>query len=459
MQSTQASNARALAPSRGRRRATRPFTIAQPGTWRGVLWTVVIALDFFWVSDPRVLTPFDDSLRNACVVTVLAVLATLPQARWPRPAWSVLCVVIVGFTSVLWSAYPDVSYAFTMKAVLVAALATTVVTYADARTVAHGMTLGGVVVLAVSWFALARDMPGAAVPLGTQGHLAGVGGNRNILAYTLVIALAFAVSQLPSRPWGRALALTGTAILLVGLYLAESGTGMVAALVVVASAVALALVDRRGPSAQARSARRRWRTRGIVLGALVAGMVAVDLIGRLLGRDLGSLSGRVPLWESIWSSTTGAQRWFGAGWGAVWPHGWEPAPPNPDFLEIIGRTGFWLGHGHNAALDLLPEIGLVGVVVVALTYVQAVAGGLAQRDPALATPARLQASRTVLLGVGALVLFGLTEPMSTIPLGWFTIVVLATGLSATEPGTPGRRRLVRHPVARRTPAGTPPDQP
>ena len=426
--------------SAGGRRAIRPVRPPRYDSWRGVLWTIVIALDFFWMSNPVVYRRFDVSLRDACIVTGVAVVLTLPQVRAPRPAWSVLAVVGLGFSSVLWSTYPDVSFAFTLYAVMVAVLATVVVACADARTVAHGLTLGGVVVLAISVYAAVTDMPKARMPDGAAGYLAGVSGNRNILAYTLLLSLALAVSFIPSRWWGRVLWSLGTGAVLVGIYLARSGTGMVAAVLVLGCAGTLMLFDRNRPAGGVNGARRRWSVLALAVGLPLAGVLIVGLIARLLGRDIATLSGRVQLWKSIWHSTTGRDRWIGDGWGAVWPHSWEPAPQtNSDFVEITTNTGIWLSHGHSAIFDLIPELGVVGVAVFALTYVEAISRSLRWRNPSRpASPAELQAARAGILGILALVLCGLTEPMSTVPLGWFVTVVLASGL---RPASPNRRRV------------------
>src|SRR5690606_28021032 len=118
---------------------------------------------------------------------------------------------------------------------------------------------------------------------------------------------------------------------------------------------------------------------------------------------------------------------------------------------IIELSGFPLAHGHSSVFDLVPEIGVLGAAIYALTYLEAVLRALRLRGPRWSPPPpRLEASRATLLGVAALTPFGFTEPMSTIPLGWFVIALLATGLIPAASGagvTPrparGRRRADR----------------
>lgn len=406
----------------------------------GALWTAVIAIDLFLISNPLVLWSFEASLRDACAVTLLAVMLTPGRRAW-RPPWSVVAMLAFGFLSTAWATVlPRQTFDFTMLYLTVAVLALAVASQVDARTIAQGFLLGGVVVVVVSYYTLKQDFPGAAVPAGSDGYMAGVGTNRNILAYTLVISLAFALGYLPRRWRSRLLWALGTGTVLLGIGLAESGTGYLATGVLIAVSVALASLDRWHPPSRDRSRRRRWAVRAAAVLVLAGSIAAIDAIGRLLDRDFTSLSGRVPLWEAIWAETTGVDRWFGAGWGAVWPHPWHPAFANHEYDKIYFHAGVALTHGHNSLLDLLPEIGIVGAALFVLVYLEALGKAFSARHPAIAEPRALESSRVALLGITALTLFGLTEPMSTIPLGWFTIVVLATGLTPASATIVGRRR-------------------
>ena len=114
----------------------------------------------------------------------------------------------------------------------------------------------------------------------------------------------------------------------------------------------------------------------------------------------------------------------------------SPQRANPIHAEIVERAGTFLTHGHNSFFDLLPELGLLGSAVFATTYLQAAVHGLSLRRLAVApTAAGLEVSRMILLGLAALLLYGVTEPMSTIPLGWFVLVVLVSDLAPRRPST------------------------
>lgn len=403
----------------------------------GALWTIVIALDFFWMSNPIVFWNFTDSLRNACAVTLGALLLT-PLRRMPRVPWTIVAVLTFVFLTILWSVFSrfTVHVAFLYLAIAVVGLAIAVAV--DGRTIAHGMLLGGVLIVVGSVYAYEIELPGSAAAPG-EGFLAGVGTNRNILSYTLILALPFAFSFIP-RTWvGRALWLVGTGTVLAGLYLTQSATGLVAAVAILGMAVVMGWRDRAVARRPDPTEPVSWWFR--IAPAAVLGLAAAVLVALVQIRDredgIPTLTGRTPIWSATWKSVDGWDRWVGNGWGMVWQHPWFPAGPNELHTEIVRRTGFDAVHGHNSFFDLLPEAGLVGVLLFAAAYGQAIARGLyLRRIDTAPDAAQLATGRAALLGVLALVSYGITEPLATIPIGWWLLVILAAGLPARA------RRLV-----------------
>ena len=397
----------------------------------GALWTLVIALDFFWLSNPIVFWNFTDSMRNACAVTLGALLLT-PLRRMPRVPWTIVAVLTFVFLTILWSTFSrfTVHVAFLYLAIAVLGLAIAVAV--DGRTIAQGMVLGGVLIVVGSIYAYEIELPGSAAAPG-EGYLAGVGTNRNILSYTLVMALPFAFSFIP-RTWvGRALWLVGTGTVLAGLYLTQSATGFVAAVAVLGMAVVMGwrdrVVARRQDPTQPVS---RWFRLAPAAVLVLATTVLVALI-QIRDREDGipTLTGRTPIWSATWKSVDGWDRWVGSGWGMVWQHPWFPSAPNQLHEEIVRRAGMYAVHGHNSFFDLLPEVGLLGILLFAAAYVQAIARGLyLRRVDTAPDAAQLATGRAALLAVLALVVYGITEPLTTIPIGWWLLVILATGLAA-----------------------------
>ncbi|WP_107705070.1 O-antigen ligase family protein [Nocardioides allogilvus] len=387
----------------------------------------MLALDFFFVSSPLVFEPvFDNSLRRAVLCTTIACVLSLPWLRLPRIPWSVAVFLAFAFASCFWSINQAFTVHFSGLYVVLAVLGVVVACNVETRALTHGVMLGAAVVVVTSIYAFWAKMPGAAVPPGSSGYLAGVGTNRNILAYAMIIAFALAVSFVPRS---RALRAGWTAALLLivsGIILAESATGIAA--LAALSAIALVLGARDHLASLGRQPGRRY---WLGIGAMLTTLSAVSIgwyesLHRDIQRDL-SITGRVQIWEAAWSASAMRVRVIGDGWGSVWPHPWRPAPPNGAFDEIVLRVGHTVAHGHNSAMDLVPELGVVGVGLFALVYLQTVARALRQRR-GLTTPAARERGRLGILGVAGLLLAGVTEPISVVPLGFFVAVLIAAHL-------------------------------
>lgn len=390
---------------------------------RGWLWIVLVAAVFFWMSNPLVFVPgFHLALPKSTTWTWVVVIVTLPWVRVPRVPWPWLAFLVLAALSAAWTIDPhltdytnDLYLRITLVALVMAA-------NCEARVVSWGMGLGGVVVIALSLYAAHENMWRASDLIltedgGTKKVLLGVGTNDNILAYTLAVALAAMLATgLPRRLPAR---LAWCAVIgsnAYGLYLAGSGTGFLTVLcIAVAWAAVLAwpTLRRRG---------RRFLAAVVASGAVVLVGGAL-LVAVALGKDLATLSGRSPFWRATIEVSLDRAPFLGSGWGAVWPHPWSMVPPNEVADEIFARAGYPLPHGHNFFIDVLPELGLVGVAIAVLmvAYVlrEVRRSGLqvGGRDPVM--------GRLALLVLVALLVSGITEPMLTVPLGWWSLTLVA----------------------------------
>ncbi len=404
----------------------------------GVLWTIVIALDLFWMSNPLVFATFDVSLRNACAVTLLAVVLT-PRRHSLALPWAVVAVLAYGLLSAFWSTWSTLTVQFDLIYVAIAVVGIAIAATVDIRTIAQGMLLGGVIYVAASGYAFWADLYGAATPasLNEPPFVAGVGTNRNVMAYTLVVCLAFVVGVVPRTWQGRGLWATGMGIIGLGLYIAQSATGMVAAILLCGVAAALGWHDRSALRNGRRSRRLSWWVALPPIAILTLAAFVLRTVLDESGRDASTMSGRTPLWSATWNSLDGWDLWFGAGWGTVWQHPWLAAGANEIHDEIVQRNaGVYQPHGHNTFFDLLPEVGLVGFLVFAMVTLETIRRGMGpRRSSMLPSEKGLEASRVVLLGVLALLIYGVTEPMGTIPLGWFVLVMLAAVPASPAPRT------------------------
>lgn len=394
-------------------------TRASPGTLRGALWTLLVAVDFFLLSNPLVfISSFDESLRDAVVLTAAAALVTVLWLRLPAVPWALLAFLGFAALSSAWSTSSGATWHAVGLYALVAAVGVLVAANGTVAVVVDGLTLGGALIVAGSYYALREGLPGAAVPPSTDGFMAGVGTNRNILAYTLVLALAAAVSVAPRSLVGWVVRVAFVAVIVRNIDLAASSTGYLAAAAVVAVAVGIALFD---------AVRVGW-ARAVVVAVFLAGAVfALTQLRRvvgLLGEDAATLSGRVPLWHAVVDVMQQGRLLTGYGWGAVWGHPWSIPPANEVLSRIHAQAGFPAAHGHSSLLDVLPELGLVGVGLGAAVYLWVAFEAVRLRWPSTRRTVDLAASRFLLVGLVGHLALGLTEPLFTIPVGFFVLALM-----------------------------------
>ena len=408
---------------------------ARENTVRGVLWILFIATEFYLLSNPLVfIYPFEASLQKATSLGVIMLVVQAPKLRLPRVPWTLFIFLAYAADSALWSIQPDYTWKTLWLYVVIAIIALMVAANTTPKLLAQGCTLGGVVILLASWYAYEKELPGALIIPGLDGYLAGAGSNRNILSYCMVVGIGFAASFIPRRWWARIMWGIATATLLLGVFLASSVSGFLASGLILAGGAMLGVMERRG-----RRTRRRVTVvvSGVLATVTILFLAVPSLLGSLSDRDSTTLSGRVPLWEATIEQSQ-PQLWFGYGWGAVWQHPWLPAPDNTLAQKIYTGAGTLMSHGHNSFVDVLPQLGIVGVLLLVAMHLAALWPAIGIRMNEVNTREGLVASRVILLSMTALLVFGLTEPMTSTPLGWFVLVALL------EVGRPYLRPVGRH---------------
>lgn len=412
-------------------------------TARGWWWGALVAALFFWMSNPLVFEPiFYNDVLTARAWVLVTVALTLPWLRLPRIPWPWLLFLGLALLSRFWTIDEHHTHVSNVIYVQIAAMAFIVAANCTPLVVSWGLGFGGASVVGLSLYAFHRTMYGSTTEIiPGDFQLAGTGMNRNILAYTLTISLAATLAIGLPRRWSARLAWCALiGVHAYGLYRAGSGTGYLTALTLVIAVVSiLAWPTLRG--------RRRHATLTWAAGAFVMLMSGLVLVGGVLGKQLSTLSGRAPFWRATIESTLDTAPVLGSGWGAVWEHPWNLAPPNPVALDIYTRAGYSLPHGHNFFIDVLPELGLAGVLAAVLMVAYAIKE--VRRCGLHAGAADPTTGRLVLLTLVALLVSGVTEPMLTVPLGWWSLalVVALPRQGARErvgpegpPPTPGRRR-------------------
>ena len=334
---------------------------------RGWAWAAVLAASFFWLSNPLVyVRVFADSVSYTITWTAIVAVLSLPWLRVPRIPWPWVLFLALCVASQLWTIDDAATDAAVVLYLKLTALAVLAAASCDAEVVAWGMGLGGVAIVVLSIHAYENWMWGSRYLNEFGYNFAGVGTNENILAYTLALSLAAVLAL--GRPRPPAVQVVWFLVLGVhayGLYRASSGTGYLATLGVLLAGAAVVLSERlRGVPGRLVAA---WAA-GVSL--LVVAALLVVTIG--LDKDLLTVSGRTPFWRASIAATLDQAPWLGSGWGAVWAHPWAVAPPNPVADEIYARAGLSLPHGHNFFVDVLPELGIVGVVLVVAMVLYAI---------------------------------------------------------------------------------------
>lgn len=262
------------------------------------------------------------------------------------------------------------------------------------------------------------------------GRIQGIPGNANILAFAALLAVIVFSIQLIERRVGQAAGWGWLGAAVLTLALTRSSTVLVAGAV---AAVALGVV------LLARRLTPRGRVTLYGLTALAAGaLVALALAFReqllaLVGRS-EDLTGRLDIWDAVLGLA--AQRPV-LGWG--WVSYWVPwVEPFDDLVVIDGVTYL---QAHNAWLDVLLQLGAVGLVVFSVliitTGVRVLSWSVdAPLGDAAASPA-LRTLPAVLLTV--LLVHSLAESRLLIEAGLVLLVYLAVASRARGVTLPVRR--------------------
>ncbi|WP_311243196.1 O-antigen ligase family protein [Microbacterium sp. WCS2018Hpa-23] len=270
------------------------------------------------------------------------------------------------------------------------------------------------------------------------GRIQGIVGNSNLLAIICLFAiLTFGVLFAARTRWRTTLALWA---LLAAYFLLRAGSATAYACAAAAAVVlVVALLMRRTKTPGA-------RTRLYVLfigGAAVIG-TAVWLLREplfaLLGRS-ADLTGRSDkIWDKVLERAA-EHPLFGNGFSSPW------VPFDPAFAGWIEDHGITVFHAHNMWLDVLMQLGALGVVLVALAYLS-----LLWRSWFFAIDRPrwdLQSDRsysaiTLLPSLFTIVLLvqGLTESTPIMLWGWMLLVLLSFKIKAVPLVGVGERERV-----------------
>jgi O-antigen ligase len=135
-----------------------------------------------------------------------------------------------------------------------------------------------------------------------------------------------------------------------------------------------------------------------------------------------------------------AQRpWQGFGFGALWHE-----PLVPPTTEIVQRIGFAVGHAHNGAIEIMLEVGLIGLALYAWLFGHTLMRALRQIR-------RSQVASWISLLCLVQFFLCLDEPM--VWGGWLALLSMLSVLSVDTDSVPETRRTpiaIKPPTLRRS---------
>lgn len=281
------------------------------------------------------------------------------------------------------------------------------------------------------------------------GRIQGIVGNANTLAIISLFALiTFGVLFAARSRWRTTLALW---MLLAAYFLfrTASATALVCA---TAAAVVLvvALFMRR-----ARTPGARTRIYVIAIGGSAAAALAVWLLREPLFALVGRSSDLTGRSDKIWTKVlerAAEHPVFGNGFSSPWVP-WDPA-----FAGWIEDHGITVFHAHNMWLDVLLQLGAVGVVVMAVVYLSLLWRSwffAVDRPRWDLNSARNYSPITLLPSLFTVVLLvqGLSESTPIMLWGWMLVILLSFKLKSVPLVGVGERDQVfeRGARARRIP--------
>ncbi|OYX59339.1 MAG: hypothetical protein B7Y93_00325 [Micrococcales bacterium 32-70-13] len=248
------------------------------------------------------------------------------------------------------------------------------------------------------------------------GRIQGIPGNANLLAFAALLGVIVFAIQLAERRVGAAAGWGWLAAALLTLALTRSSTVLVAGLAALVAFGVLLLARRL-------TMRGRLTLYGLTAAA-AAGAVVLALAFRetlldLVGRS-DDLTGRLDIWAAVIGL---AEQRPVLGWG--WVSYWAPwVEPFDDLVVINGVTYL---QAHNAWLDVLMQLGWVGLVVFTILIVTTGARVLSWSvDAPLGDPAPTAALRLLpALLLTVLLVHSLAESRLLIEAGLVLLVYLA----------------------------------
>lgn len=265
-------------------------------------------------------------------------------------------------------------------------------------------------VLKPDWGRMSADFPGA---------WRGLWLEKNNLGGNMAVAFGFCVAAAALVPARRIIWSAAALACVLLLALSTSKTSLVVVLLMIGCLGFVWLV-RRGPAVGVATAFTALA--GLALVAMIW-LFAADAVFDLLGKD-ATLTGRTEIWDGINRVMVGHE-WLGFGYGAIWDDTDAFAP----LAWITHYAGFRAGHAHNGWMEVWLNIGLIGVIVFGLWFIEIWLRAI------WTTFAGGEGAWVALPFIAAYSIAMLTESVTLTwnDLRWVLLVAVATKLALGEP--------------------------
>lgn len=191
------------------------------------------------------------------------------------------------------------------------------------------------------------------------GRIQGIVGNANLLAIISLFSIITFGVLFAARARRRSTLALWMLLAAYFLFRTSSATALVCA-AVAAVTLLVALLMRRAGTPGSRTRIYVIAISGMALGAEAIWLLREPLL-RILGRS-SNLTGRSDIiWTKVLERVS-AHPIFGNGFSSPW------IPTDPAFDQWITDHGITVFHAHNMWLDVLFQLGVVGVVLMAVAY-------------------------------------------------------------------------------------------
>jgi exopolysaccharide production protein ExoQ len=369
-------------------------------------------------------------------VSGIGVLVLLTSARgtFARMRVSMAAIAFVGWCllSAAWvydsSLFVNKSERFLIPAFIFLAIGAS----APAEVIVRGFLRGYYVLLGYIVFTLVTDpLARLQIATATEGALPGWHGpfgHKNVMSTLLVVGMVFVLAFETRRRvrWG---AFGIIAVLLIG---SRSGTGLAGVIFVITAWNWLRTFVKQERRMTAPFV--FFSVAGLLV-SMVVGLTTLPIILAAYGKDT-TFTGRTNIWSGVlWAIER--RPLLGYGYSGVWIS--ENVEPT---FSMMRRIGFRAFHAHNGALDVVLQVGIIGLVLFVCLFVPTLLSSLR-----LARRGSSVGSLVVVAGL-AIAVMSLSESLFLGP--WIPFVCLCRGMTLREERPP-RPRARRNSGAVRSP--------